>query len=61
MTDQEIKETGIHDCSNCQYSIEVAPYKVVLKCKLDIKIYEQPHTCDRWESLLAAYRGVNEV
>ena len=49
-TQEEIKE--MHDCSNCGYRLDVAPYSVILGCNLDGKTNLQPHTCDRWVSLL---------
>jgi len=45
-------EPEIHDCSNCRFSKEVAPYKVVLQCILDNCYYDQPHTCDKWKNAL---------
>ena len=32
LTEVQIKE--IHDCSNCRFSKQVAPYKVILECEL---------------------------
>ncbi len=36
------------DCSNCNFRKDVAPYSVLLGCKLDGKTHLQPHTCIRW-------------
>ena len=47
---EQIKE--IHDCSNCRFSKQVAPYKVILECELDMETKIQPQTCNRWEGLL---------
>ncbi len=46
---EQVKE--IHDCSNCRYSKQVAPYKVMLECEIDMETKLQPHTCKRWDSL----------
>lgn len=48
--DKAGKET--HDCSNCRFSREIAPYKVLLECQIDMEIYTQPYTCNRWASIL---------
>ena len=48
-TDSQVKE--IHDCSNCRFSRQVAPYKVVLECEIDMETKLQPHTCNRWSLL----------
>ncbi len=51
MADEVITIEG-RGCSNCRYSIEVAPYKVLLGCKLTEQVEIQPYTCSRWGSLL---------
>ncbi len=45
-TGEQIKE--VHDCSNCNFRKDVAPYSVLLGCKLDNKTHLQPYTCDKW-------------
>ena len=40
-----------NDCSNCVHSVQVAPYKVCLRCNIDQKLKMLPHTCDDWESV----------
>ena len=53
------KERG--DCSNCRFSKQAAPYKVLLECALDMEGKLQPHTCDRWESAFLANPEYNQV
>jgi len=55
----ELKET--HDCSNCRFSRQVAPYKVILECEIDLETKLQPHTCNRWTSLIWADKITGEL
>jgi hypothetical protein len=47
------------DCTNCRFSKQVAPYKIMLECEIDMETKLQPHTCNRWSSLLEC--KVNET
>ena len=51
-TQEQIKE--VHDCSNCRFSKQVAPYKVLLECEIDMETKIQPCTCNRWEGLFCS-------
>ena len=54
------KQEGIvsKDCSNCRFSKEASPYKVLMRCRIDKKVYSQPHCCDRWEPLIFYKEGM---
>lgn len=45
-TSEQIRE--FHDCSNCRFSKQVAPYKVILECEIDMETKIQPYTCKNW-------------
>ncbi len=49
---QQVFKAGGTYCSNCGFSKQVAPYKVILKCEIDKESKLQLHTCDRWKRLL---------
>lgn len=51
---------GMCDCSNCFFRKDVAPYSVILGCKLDDSTNLMPHTCNKWESLIGA-RALSEI
>ena len=51
-TQEQIKE--VHDCSNCRFSKQVAQYKVLLECEIDMETKIQPCTCNRWEGLFCS-------
>ncbi len=60
MTTEE-KLNELHDCSNCRFSRQVAPYKVLLECEIDMETKIQPHTCNRWGNLIANLVRLNEL
>ena len=55
LTQEQVKERT--DCSNCRFSKQVAPYKVILECEIDMKTKLMPHTCNRWQSILQSILG----
>jgi len=49
-TDKQVKE--VRDCSNCRFSKQVAPYKIMLECEIDMETKLMPHTCNGWENII---------
>ena len=49
MIDEAIEQ---HDCSNCRFREDVAPYSVILGCKIDMETHISPYTCNRWKHIL---------
>ncbi len=46
MTEQEQ-----HDCSNCKFSKQVAPYKILLECELDMETVSEIITIQTIEEM----------
>lgn len=51
----------IHDCSNCRFSKEAVPYKVLLECEIDTGLKLQPYTCSRWMGIFGQLVSNEEV